>query len=161
MTKDLAWLAKMTASLPKDLQAAQRRGVSKGALHVTRAMRDEVRAATGGDMKLSGGPGRKPKRVGAKYTVKGTTNPSAVVKATGPAQLIERDTKAHKIAPRRRRGQAKARALRLADGRFAASVQHPGTRGKRPYEKGYLRSRDATGPIFDREVQAAIGKALK
>lgn len=149
----------MTASLPRDLQAAQRRGVAKGALHVTRGMRDEVRAATG-DMKLSG-VGKRGARVGAKYTVKGTTNPTAVVKATGPAQLLEHDTKPHTIAPRRRRGQSKARALRLADGRFVASVQHPGTRAKKPYEKGFLKTRGQTGPIFDREVQAAIRGALK
>lgn len=159
MTKDLAWLARATATLPKELQDAQRRGVQRGAMHVTRAVRDEVRAATGGDMRLSG-VGKKGARVGAKYTLRGGVNPSAVVKATGPMQLLEHDTKPHKIAPRRRRGQAKARALRLADGRFVAAVNHPGTRAKRPFEKGVVKTRGDTGPIFDREVQAAIRRAL-
>ena len=162
MAKDLAWVARMTARLPADLAAAQKRGVQQGALHVTRAVRDEIRQATGGDMKMGSGTGRAGKRVGAKYTLKGVGgNTSAVVKATGPLQLLERDTKPHKIAPRRRRGQAKAKALRLANGKFAATVNHPGTKGKEPFGRGVVRTRGDTGPIYDREVQAAIRAALR
>ena len=79
--------------------------------------------------------------MGAKYTVRGTTNPTAVVKATGPLQLLERDTKPHTIAPRPRRGQTKRRALRLANGAFVAGVNHPGTKGKEPFGRGVTRTR--------------------
>jgi hypothetical protein len=160
VAKTLTDLAGQLAALPDELVKAQRRGVQRGALHVTRAIREEIRAATGGDMKLSG-VGRKGARVGARYTVGGTVEPSAVVRATGPLQLIERDTKPHSIVPRPRRGQKRRKALRLANGKFAAAVNHPGTRGKEPFGRGVVRTRGDTGRIFDAEVQAGIRRALR
>lgn len=167
MANDLLVLARMAAALPDELVAAQRRGVAAGALIVTRGIRAEIREATGGDNRLSG-VGRRGARVGARYTVLASTrNPVAIIAATGPMQLLEHDTAPHPIRARgtrtptgrarRRRG---AKALHLANGRFAANARHPGTTAKRPFEKGYLRTRDKTGPAYDREVQKAIRKAL-
>ena len=155
--KTLGDVARMTTRLPDELAKAQRRGVQRGALHVTRGIRDEVRAATGGDMKLSG-VGRKGARVGAKYTLGGGSNPTALIKATGPMQLLEHNTRPHIIKPRKRRG---AKALALRGGGFAAAVRHPGTTAKKPFEKGYLKTRGDTGRIYDREIQAGIRGALR
>ena len=165
MAKDLAWVTAMAATLPKQLQAAQTKAVRASALHVTQAIRDEVRVATGGDMRLSG-VGRRGARVGARFDVRGTKNPTAMVKATGPMHLLEHDTRPHEIGPRGRRvGRSGrrlkgAKALRIG-GEFRASAQHPGTHAKRPFERGYIRSRDETGPIFNRAVEDAIRKAMR
>jgi hypothetical protein len=151
-------LARMAAELPEELRRAQVRGVQKGALLVTRAIRAEIREATGGDNRLSG-VGRRGARVGARYDVKGQVNPTAIVYATGPLHLIEHDTEPHDIQARNRR-RGGTSTMRFADGRFSRTAEHPGTTGSRPFEKGYLKTRDKTGPAFDREVQAAIRKAL-
>ena len=108
-------------------------------------------------MRLSG-IGERGARVGARFDVFGTVNPSAVVKATGPLHLLEHDTDPHDIGPKK--GRRGAKALRLANGRFASGVHHPGTTGSRPFEKGYLKTRARTGPAFDAEVQKAIARAL-
>lgn len=156
-------VAKFASSLPKELHWAQTRGVRKGALLVTTAMRQEVKLAVGSDSRMSGVGGRGAK-IGARYDVRGERNPTAIIRATGPAHLIERDTEPHEIRPRRRRGRGRAtqrRALRFANGGFAASAIHPGTRGKRPFEKAYLRTRGKTGAVYDAEIQRAITKAMK
>jgi hypothetical protein len=155
MPKTLADLARTAHQLPRELQAAEQRGVRKSALLVTRGIRDEVRAATG-DNRLSG-VGRRGARVGAKYDVSGGTNPTAVIRATGPLHLIDRDTDPHTIAPRKRRG---AKALRLANGSFAASVRHPGTRGKHVWGKGIGKTRAGTRRVFANEIHTAMVKAI-
>lgn len=160
MAKDLHDLARMMRDLPDELQKAQRRGVQKVALAVTTEIRGSIRTATGGDMRLSGS--KRGARVGARFDVRGQENPTAVVRATGPLHLLEHDTKPHDIAPKkRRRDGKKVRALRLADGSFRAVVHHPGTRAKKPFEKGYKKAQPHTGLIFDREMQAGIGRALR
>lgn len=161
MAKDLAWLTAMAGRLPKELQTAQERTVMQMALVTTKAMREQVRLATGGDSRLSG-VGKKGARIGARYVMlRAAANPTAAVRATGPAHLVEHPTEAHSIAPKRRRGEQGRRALRFRDGRFAASAQHRGTHPSKPYERGYLASRDAAGQVFDRQVQDAIRKAMR
>jgi len=162
---NLADVTRMAATLPDALQRAQIAGVTKSALLVTTAIRGEIRAATG-DNRLSG-VGARGARVGAKYDVKGSTNVTAIVSAKGPLQLIERDTAPHLIIPRGRRVGKRGRRLKggmvlhMANGGFAASAVHPGTRGKHPFERGYLKSRDKTGRVFDLEIQRAIRAVLK
>jgi len=146
----------MASRLPGELQKAQRRGVQQSALVVTRSIRQQVQNATGGDSRLSG-VGRRGARVGVRYEVKGTTNPTALIRATGPMHLLEHNTAPHMIQPKRK----KIRALRLANGSFAAHVRHPGTRAKVPFEKGYLKARDETGKVFDQQVQQAIVRVLR
>ena len=152
MSRDLADLARSVAQTPEALQRGALRGVTAASLYVTREIRDEIRGVTG-DMRLSG-VGRRGARVGAKYDVKGTGgNPSVLITATGPIQLIERDTAPHEMRPRRRRG---AKALRLPDGSFYAHVQHPGTRGKHPFEhgaeRGGLRSTEKFNAAVEKEL---------
>jgi len=161
----LADVTRMAATLPDALQRAQIAGVTKSALLVTTAIRGEIRAATG-DNRLSG-VGARGARVGAKYDVKGQVNPSAIISAKGPLHLIERDTSPHLIIPRGRRVGKRGRRLKggqvlhMANGGYAASALHPGTRGKHPFERGYVKTRGQTGRVFDLEVQRAIRLALK
>lgn len=63
----------------------------------------------------------------------GVTHPVAYVKAVGPWQIHEFDTKAHTIPRDRKRGR---KAIRLPDGQIRASVEHPGTKGQHTFAKG-------------------------
>lgn len=104
--------------------------------------------------------GRSGSRVGVRYTL--FDGNRAIVQATGPLQIIERDTKAHTI-PR----TAGTRRLRTAAGRLSRKrestgsvlsgrkvlvingtpvmgpVNHPGTRGKHPFERGVAAAESA------------------
>ena len=151
-------VARMAEALPRELQAAQLRGINAAALHVTKGIRGEIRAVTG-DMRLSG-VGRRGARVGARYDVKGTVNPTAIIMATGPLHFVEHPTESHDIAPRRRK-KGKKGALRLRDGSYARRVLHPGTQPSRPFERGYMKTRGDTARLLDAEVQKAIVRSLR
>jgi hypothetical protein len=157
MVRPLSDLAQIASDLPKQLKAAEQRGVRRSALLVTGGVRDEIRGASGGDMRLSG-VGRRGARVGAKFTVGGGSDPTAIIRATGPLHLIERDTDPHGIRPKRR---SKAKALRLANGMVRASANHPGTRGKHPWQKGLNRTRPGTRKVFTDEIHNAMIKAIR
>lgn len=162
MPRDLGSFAASMGRMPQLLNEAQATGVRKAALHTTQKVRAEIRSATGGSMRLSG-VGKRGAKVGARFDVKGSTNPTALIRANGPIQLIERDTSAHTILPRSgRRGKGRrrlrgAKALKIG-GRFAASAQHPGTRGKHPFAEGVDAAKGDTGPIFQAEVRRALGR---
>lgn len=106
------------------IDGAAKDGVRKAALLVKTSVVSEM-----GGVKSLRGVGRKGARIGVRFDVKGTGNPTALVRATGPFHLLERDTKPHEITPKRKQ------ALKIGRG-FASSVWHPGTRGKHPWEKG-------------------------
>jgi hypothetical protein len=57
--------------------------------------------------------------------------PRAEVKMTSrKAHLLDHNTRPHRISPRR------ASALMISQGQFASTVNHPGTTGKRMWERG-------------------------
>jgi hypothetical protein len=100
---------------------ANRTGVEAAALAVKRTTEPLVRNATGGDMKLSGvgavGSKRPGRKIGVRYDVRGNEDATAIVRATGPAPLIERDQVDHYIFPRAARAQGqKARTQTFAVG---------------------------------------------
>lgn len=120
----------------KELRAAQRVAVNKASLELKNATLHEMRRVVP-DLRMSG-VGRGGARVGVRYDIKGTNNPTSIIRATGPLHLLENPTKAHDIAPRRRRGRKRAVAF---DGQVYGRVRHPGTRGRKPFSKGIDRGR--------------------
>lgn len=80
------------------------------------------------------GVGKRGAAVGVRYKVHPETK-TARVFMTGPAQLIERDTKAHRI-PRENRRRNKKRPIVIPGVGPRRSANHPGTRGQHPWEKG-------------------------
>lgn len=95
------------------------------------------------------GVGRKGARIGVRYVV---TPDKATVGMTGPAQLIERDTKPHEIRPGR------AKALHLASGDARALVaHHPGTHGKHPFQHGVEKAT----PLLPRLMLEEQAQSLK
>src|SRR5262245_32516577 len=131
------------SQLPASMAAA----TGKAALHVTSSVRDATRADSGGDMRLSG-VGLRGARVGARYDVKGTQNPVALIRATGPMHFLERGAGPHQIRPRRRRGK---RALSTPYGP-RASVQHPGSPGKQTWSRGVAASIGDVPAVYQREL---------
>jgi hypothetical protein len=104
--------------------------------------------AIGGDMRM----GRKRINVRDDKISRGY-----IVKATGPAHLIERDTADHDIRPRRRRGGRRG-ALLVPGFGFLPVVHHKGTTGKHPFEKG---AKAAVRPAAIAYRKAAMTDLLK
>jgi hypothetical protein len=127
-----------------ELRTLERRTVQIAALAVKTSVTAQMAAAGVQNGKLRG-VGKKGAKVGVRYDLLGNT---ALVRATGPFHLLERDTKPHRI------GQQKSLSglpLVNASGqdirkRYAvipgvgvrAWANHPGTKGKHPWEKGVI-----------------------
>jgi hypothetical protein len=127
------------------------------------------------DLNLSG-VGRKGVRIGARYTVGAT---KAEIKATGPWQFVEYNTKPHIITSRGLRGSRKSRASAVASGQplrkrpGAATtrlntpfgprfyVRHPGTRGQTPWEFGVTRIVPQLPEVAARVYRAQIGRIFR
>lgn len=140
-----------------ELARSKRTAVRNAALVTTNAVRDEIRrVAPSGKLR---GVGKNGTRVGARFDQ--PSEDTAIVRATGPLHLVERDTKAHEIRPKSKgRGAKRTQrkgAIRLADGSFVAVVQHPGTKGQRPFEKGIDKGR----PKAIKEMRDVTTKAVR
>lgn len=107
--------------------------VERTALAVKGVFLDSLRASgVSGSTKIS-------RKVKARYDVKGTRNPTALVRYTGPAHLLNNPTKPHSVVSRRNRRSRKWRGSRdsgvglkgavLVNGQPKAYAAHPGTRG--------------------------------
>jgi hypothetical protein len=142
----------MASGLPEATTAA----TSKAALEVTNQARDDIRRDSGGDMVLSG----MGAKVGARFEVlKGGDHSAAIVRATGPMQIIESNTKPHSIVAgvgRRTRRRTGAKALLTPFGP-RASAQHPGTTGKKTWSKSISASVKDVPKVY----QAALAKHLR
>lgn len=122
-------------------------------------------------------------RGGAKLSVSYSTRESgpiatALVKANGPWQLVNNDTKAHKIYRKaaRVKGKGSARinqqqklnevfggkgaykggALKLPDGNYRHVVDHPGTKGKKMWQKGVAKGTEDAIKTMRKSVSDAL-----
>lgn len=82
--------------------------------------------------------GKRGARVGVRYDQ--PTPNTALVRMTGPAHLLESDTKPHRI-PREKVGRGRARRansklISIPGVGVRAYANHPGTKGKHPWAKG-------------------------
>jgi len=114
--------------------------------------------------------GKNGAKVGARYTAaKSEVNPTALLFYTGPAHILNNPTKAHPIYPRgarvrdeggaitKRRRSGGAKGLTLPGDNVRLYVNHPGTSGKRFFEKSVPQVARAQG----RQHRAAIGAELR
>jgi hypothetical protein len=183
---DITSFARQVSGFTGRLDAVAKTAVDKSALHVTNEIRGRIRSATGGSMRLSG-VGKRGARVGARYTVKNHEGShSALVTAEGPLQLIERNTKAHGEMPK---GVGKVTGRKTKESRHAAKqnlysalfggggfagtkplrtpygpryrVNHPGTKGKHPFEHAVNAAAPKVPVIFQREMRSEMGKAFR
>ncbi len=113
---------RMATTIPR----AQRDAVFAAAMAAKEAF---IAAATGAGLRPGvklRGVGKSGASWGVGFSIKGQQNPTALVAFRGPVHLVNNPTAAHRIAARRKGIHAVPRG----DGTFAASVEHPGTRGK-------------------------------
>lgn len=148
-----AQMSRKLDRMSSELQRARSAAVRSAGLAVVGSVRQEIQRASG-DGRLSG-VGRSGARVGARMDQRGED--TAVVKATGPVQLIERDTKPHVIGPKAKRGRSGRGGIRLRDGSVRRTVQHPGTKGKHPFEHGVEKAR----PQAVEEMRTATTSAVR
>ena len=101
------------------------------------------------------GVGKRGAAIGVTYAVTETgSGAESLIRATGPFQLIERDTAAHEIVPKSRQ------ALHFGGDQFYAAVQSPGTKGKHPFELGVVEAWPGVTKIMQSHVAADIAAVL-
>jgi hypothetical protein len=155
MSDDLARLAAQCRTFSGQLRAAQKAGAQKAGRGLADRVEVNTRAVAAAGV-LSG-VGRAGAKVGAKVdTLKAGT---VLVKVTGPYQLIERDTKAHR-EPRARRAGGR-RALLIPGVGYRRSVQHPGTKGKHPFERAVNQYGPQVPKVFQAEVHSAMARTFR
>lgn len=91
-------------------------------------------------------------KVGVRFDLKGD---NALVRMTGPGHLVNNPTKAHPIQPKRRQ----ALLIPTAD-RPRASAQHPGTSGRKFWQKGRKLSERVAPEVYVREQVNGVLRAL-
>lgn len=179
--KTLGEFAMNMAFLASDMDRMTTDATKSAALTVTREVRAAIARDSGGDSKLSGVPGR----VGASFTVGGGGHPTALIKASGPMQLIESDTQSHTILAKgvgRTKGRSKAARQQakqsLYDALFGSTgysgarplrtpygprfkVTHPGTTGKKTWSKAVDGVIGDVPDIYMDGLRKAVRRALR
>lgn len=166
----LADLAAQLAAFVDVLPLTASQGVEAAALAVEESVDNHIaRAAPSRRLRNVGKSGA---RVGVRYDMRAGRNPTALVRATGPLHIIERDTRAYVIVPGARRGR-KSRAARQAPITFAGvqplgtpehpsyRVNHPGTTGKHPFEKGVDAVADDVPQIIMQELRDTMKEIFR
>lgn len=139
-------------------EKAKRDAVFRGSLLTKEIIIAEAAAAgINPTSKIAGG------RWGVGFDVKGTQNPTSLVKVRGPFHLADSPTKAHDIQPKRRRGR---KALKLPEngddsGVRIGPVRHPGTQGKRSFPKAKAKAHVAVPRVMGVRLVSAWRQALK
>jgi hypothetical protein len=104
------------------------------------------------------GVGKKGAKLGVRYNVGNyPSGAQSLIYATGPWQLIEADTRPHRIP--RQRGRRRRYVVIPGVG-VRASAQHPGTKGKHPWEKTTTALRPVLPRIYEAEVVSAFRKVF-
>lgn len=172
MTQTVQEWAARAATLPAALVDATPRAVTESARVLDRQVTTNLRADTGGDMRLSRVRSGKGAQITTRVrTVGSGSRTRAQVVPGGPIMLIEGDTAKHKL-PRqtlaqrtggtrsysmaRRRKAARVGYLNIPGIGFRMSANHPGTTGKRPVRRAFQTAGDDAGRAGVLVFQAAV-----
>lgn len=153
MADTLSQFIHKTSRMGPELGQLERKMVLVAAQAVKTSVQAQMRVAGVQNDRLQG-VGKKGARIGVRYDTT-TDKSSVVVRATGPFHLIESDTKAHQI-PKQRGARARKRYVNIPGVGVRASANHPGTKGKHPWEKGVK----AALPIQERAHGVALHQTL-
>ena len=132
--------------IARNVQTAELHAVNAAALAAKTTILPFVAASSGGDLRLSG-VGRRGAKVGVRYDIKGTTNPTALVRATGPLHFRESDTKAGPRPHKRRR-----RRSSIPETVYG----HPGTKGVHPWARGKAAARPVIARAFHKSARTVL-----
>ncbi|MCA1572418.1 MAG: hypothetical protein LC798_19380 [Chloroflexi bacterium] len=159
-TSTPAQFARKMARLSNDMKKVTPKAVvTAAAATIKKDVQQEVAvAAPSGRLNV----GRTGRRIGVRSTHKG--DDAILVAMFGPAHLIERDTKPHRIPRttgkgRKRRGDKQP--LYIPGIGFKANVDHPGTKGKHPWEKGVRSALPKLDKIAGAQYAEALRRALR
>lgn len=176
-SKSVPELVGKVAKAGKALDEAGRETV-KAAAEVTKiAVTTRAKAATGGDLKLSGA---KNKKVGVRVR---SSVDRATLQATGPMHWLEGGVKRHAIAPKKLGGSRAARgafvsqafgtgrsslqfgksigALKFKDGGFAKYARRAGgLPAKKVWSKGVEDAQEPIRRVFSTKTTTAVAKAF-
>lgn len=167
---DLAALAGQCQTFAAEARRAQVTATAT----VARSLTDQVNANTraAAPSGVLSGVGKRGARVGGRFEIV-AAGTGAVVRATGPYELIERDTKAHVIpkqldalnAARRKRqlraGFKARKPLNIPGIGFRRSVHHPGTHGKHPFERAVAAYTPKAVGVYQRQMAAALQRTFR
>ncbi len=148
-------IASRMRKLSGEFSRFQPEAVKRGSLDIKRAVEHELRRAVGADMRMSGVGNAK---LGVRFDLKGTRNPTSLIRAVGPWQLIERDTKPRTIFVRagrtaRTRGRGSGAANRAARRQDVQNRLDQAFGGVGAYRFGTLRFQGRSGLAFRRVVR--------
>jgi hypothetical protein len=151
MADSVAQFVAKTGKMGNELTRLEHRMVETAALAVKRSVTAQMVAAgvKGGRLR---GVGKRGARIGVRYDIK---DKKALVRATGPFHLIERDTKAHRV-PKQRGVRARKRVVVIPGVGVRAYANVKGTKGKHPWEKGV----DAAIPVQHMAQGVALHQAV-
>lgn len=152
MADSILRFVEKTAKMGAELHTLEHRMAEIAALAVKTSVLTQMQAAGVDNGKLRG-VGKKGARIGVRYDI---ANNKALVRATGPFHLLERDTKAHRI-PKVRGSRARKRVVVIPGVGVRAFANVKGTKGKHPWEKGVA----AAIPIQEKAQGIALLGALK
>lgn len=161
MADNFADLARKLGNV--DLARAQRVGAVKAAQLAKRITVDELRRVVPSGRLRN----MRNARLGVRYSEpRGDSAVTVAVKATGPWQIVERDTGRHEIGPRARarrggRGQSARRAVAISGLGVFAHVNHPGTRGRHPWEHGVTAAAPQVPDRYQSAVHAELARQFK
>ena len=94
-------------------------------------------------------------RVGIRYTTKtvGYAMAEGVLSATGPVHILDRPTMPHHIFAGSRDGFSTRMPTPYG---FFAAVTHPGTKGKRTFDKGFMKAQ----PLITKTIRGGAYKTV-
>lgn len=179
-SKSAAELSRKLNAYAESIPNANREAIGESALLIKDTVLPLMAAATGGDLRLSG-VGRPPgAKIGVRYDVKGSQNPTALVRATGPAHFVEWDVKPHTVVAKRtarrtsRRGRIAAveggdtsgitgvLASERITGGFAKYAKNAGgSKGRHPFERGVNIAQPRIPEHFGRVHNRALLRAFR
>ena len=147
-------VAKMSATAAA-AKVANKAFVKQGAVVITGSVFASMAARGLGSHRLRN-VGRGGARLGVRSTFTETGgSPGAIIKATGPWQIVEDNTHAHRIEP----SGDDVLALKIGDG-FAAYADHPGTKGKHAWTTGVEAARKPVASTYQKEMAKVITTAF-
>lgn len=144
---------------------------TRGEQAAARAVQAAVAANLGGNPIVMRGVGQYGARVGVTVsTLAGRISgpgfvaagdSTVVVRMTGPAHLIERDTNRHPVGTGAL-GDAHGHRMRMPDGRWATGpFTAGGSEGKHPFGRGVEEARPVLAAVLQAEVNAAARAIFK
>lgn len=153
MADSIATFIHKTAKMGSELHALEHRSVEVAALAVKTSVLAQLQAAGVENGKLRG-VGKSGQKIGVRYDFGGRQ--TALVRATGPFHLLERDNKDHRT-PKVRGGRARKRVVVIPGVGVRAYANVKGSKGKHPWAKGV----HAALPVQARAQGLALGVALR